>query len=135
MVKTTYNISSVELLTDIQYQTCHGRDNIVVAFTTTYAVSAYPQPLQIRRKNKRLIVFHKAVNQNSPVEIPDYVTQSTYSGTRSHSKVSIEIRANYEQYKNSLLPRTIKDWNVLPTLLVHVTSVDEFGSRLQSLTT
>ena len=39
------------------------------------------QPLQIRRKNKRLIVFHKAVNQNSPVEIPDNVTQSTYSGT------------------------------------------------------
>jgi hypothetical protein len=48
------------------------------------------QPLQIRRKNKRLIVFHKAVNQNSPVEIPDYVTQSTYSGTRSHSKAFIE---------------------------------------------
>lgn len=93
------------------------------------------QPLQIRRKNKRLIVFHKAVNQNSPVEIPDYVTQSTYSGTRSHSKAFIEIRANYEQYKNSFLPRTIKDWNALPTHLVHVTSVDEFGSRLQSLTT
>jgi hypothetical protein len=68
------------------------------------------QPLQIRRKNKRLIVFHKAVNQNSPVEIPDYVTQSTYSGTRSHSNAFIEIRANYEQYKNSFLPRTIKDW-------------------------
>jgi hypothetical protein len=28
------------------------------------------QPLQIRRKNKRLIAFHKAVNQNSPVENP-----------------------------------------------------------------
>ena len=82
------------------------------------------QPLQIRRKNKRLVVFHKAVNQNSPVEIPDYVTQSTYSGTRSHSKAFIEIRANYEQYKNSFLPRTIKDWNALPTYLVHVTSVD-----------
>ena len=91
------------------------------------------QPLQIRRKNKSLIVFHKAVNQNSPVEIPDYVTQSTYSGTRSHSNAFIEIRANYEQYKNSFLPRTIKDWNALPTHLVHVTSVDEFGSRQQSL--
>jgi hypothetical protein len=79
------------------------------------------QPLQIRRKNKRLIVFHKAVNQNSPVEIPD--------------KAFIEIRANYEQYKNSFPPRTIKDWNALPTHLVHATSVDEFGSRLQSLTT
>jgi hypothetical protein len=79
------------------------------------------QPLQIRRKNKRLVVFHKAVNQNSPVEIPD--------------KAFIEIRANYEQYKNSFPPRTIKDWNALPTHLVHATSVDEFGSRLQSLTT
>jgi hypothetical protein len=58
-----------------------------------------------------------------------------YGGTRSHSKAFIEIRANYEQYKNSFLPRTIKDWNALPTHLVHVTSVDEFGSRLQSLTT
>ena len=82
-----------------------------------------------------IIAFHKAVNQNSPVKIPDYVTQSTYSGTRSHSKAFIEIRANYEQYKNSFLSRTIKDWNALPTHLVHVTSVDEFGSRLQSLTT
>ena len=91
------------------------------------------QPLQIRRKNKRLIAFHKAVNQNSPVDISDYVTQSTYSGTRSHSKAFIEI--NYEQYKNSFLHRTIKDWNALPTHLVHVTSVDEFGSHLQNLTT
>jgi hypothetical protein len=57
------------------------------------------------------------------------------SGTRSHSNAFIEIRANYEQYKNSFLPRTITDWNSLSTHLVHVTSVDEFGSRLQSLTT
>ena len=129
----------------------HVRDQMVVGFTTTDAISEFGscswrgvtsmlndlnwQPLQIRRKNKTLIAFHKAVSQNSPVEIPDYVTQSTYSGTRSHSKAFIEIRANYEQYKNSFLPRTIKDWNALPTHLVHVTSVDEFGSRLQSLTT
>jgi hypothetical protein len=52
--------------------------------------------------------------------------------TRSHSKAFIEIRANYEQYNNSFLPRTIKDWNALPTHLVHATSVDEFDSRLQS---
>jgi hypothetical protein len=33
-----------------------------------------------------------------------------------------------EKKSNSFLPRTIKDWNALPTHLVHVTSVDEFGS-------
>jgi hypothetical protein len=76
------------------------------------------QPLQIRRKNKRLIVFHKVVNQNSPVEIQDYVTQSTYSGTRSHSNAFIEIRANYEQYKNGFLPRTIKGYCLALLLLL-----------------
>jgi len=34
--------ANMYLISVFQYQTCHGRDNMVVAFTTTYAVSAYP---------------------------------------------------------------------------------------------
>ena len=44
--------------------------------------------------------------------------------TISHSKTHIEVWANYEQYKNSFLPRTIKDWNTLPINLVLLPSVD-----------
>jgi hypothetical protein len=51
-------------------------------FSRAWMSCLWQQPLHIRRKNKRLIAFHKAVNQNSPVEIPDYATQSTYSSDR-----------------------------------------------------
>jgi hypothetical protein len=34
--------ANMYLISVFQYQTCHGRDNMGVAFTTTYAVSANP---------------------------------------------------------------------------------------------
>jgi hypothetical protein len=49
-------------------------------------------------------------------------------------KALIQLPANYEQYENSFIPRTISDWNSLPPELVHVKTVDEFSSRLQLLT-
>ena len=44
----------------------------------------------------------------------------------------IEVRANYEAYKNSFIPRTVRDWNALSPDLVLITSVDEFTSSLQT---
>lgn len=90
-------------------------------------------PLQDRRKVKRLVTFYKAANNLSPVIIPEYVTPST-NRTRTHDLAYIQLRANYEQYKNSFLPRTIRDWNSLPPDLVHAASVDEFTARLQKHT-
>lgn len=90
-------------------------------------------PLQQRRTNKRLVTFYKATNNLSPVTIPEYVTTST-GRTRTHDLAYIQLHTSYEQYKNSFLPRTIRDWNALPPDLVQTTSVDEFGLRLQKLT-
>ncbi|MCG7875845.1 MAG: reverse transcriptase family protein, partial [Candidatus Thiodiazotropha endolucinida] len=90
-------------------------------------------PLQHRRKIKRLTAFYKATNNLSPVIIPDYVTTSS-NRTRTHDLAYIQLQTNYEQYKNSFLPRTIRDWNALPPDLVHAASVDEFTSRLQTHT-
>ena len=91
-------------------------------------------PLEHRRRIKRLTSFYKAVNNTIPVNIPDYVVPSIRQDTRSHSRAFIEVRANYEHYKNSFLPRTIRDWNALPPDLVLIPSVDEFVSRLQTNT-
>ena len=91
------------------------------------------QPLQQRRKNRRLTNFYKAINQLTPVIIPDYI-QTPIRFTRTHDQALIQLPANYEQYKNSFIPRTIRDWNSLPPELVHVKTVDEFSSRLQLLT-
>ena len=88
-------------------------------------------PLQNRRRNRRLTTFYKAVNDMSPVTIPDYVMRPVRHITRTHNQAFIEIRANCEQYKNSFLPRTIRDWNALPPDLVLAATVDDFGLRLQ----
>ncbi|KAL3872760.1 hypothetical protein ACJMK2_035962 [Sinanodonta woodiana] len=87
-------------------------------------------PLQQRRKQKRFITFHKAINNRVPIEIPEYVQRPSYTGTRSHSNTYIEIRANYEQYKNSFIPRTIRDWNSLPPDLAQVSAADDFRDRM-----
>ena len=81
-------------------------------------------PLQHRRKLKRLVTFYKATNNLSPVNIPDYVTTSS-NRTRTHNLGYIQLHTNYEQYKNSFLPQTIREWNALPQDLVHAASADE----------
>ena len=90
-------------------------------------------PLQHRRKLKRLVTFYKATNNLSLVNIPDYVATSS-NRTRTHDLGYIQLHTNYEQYKNSFLPRTIREWNALPPDLVHAASADEFAARLQNHT-
>ena len=93
----------------------------------------YWPPLQHRRKLKRLVTFYKAANNLSPVNIPDYVATSS-NRTRTHNLGYIQLHTNYEQYKNSFLSRTIREWNALPPDLVHAASADEFAARLQNHT-
>ena len=90
-------------------------------------------PLEHRSKNKRLTTFYKICNNSSTVTLPDYVKTSN-SQTQSHDRSYIQIQTNYEQYKNSFLPRTIREWNSLPPDLVHAESVDVFSKRLKTLT-
>ena len=90
-------------------------------------------PLQQRRQQKRLTTLYKAVNNLSPVSNPEYVKPSA-GRTRTHDLTYVQLRANYEQYKNSFLPRTIREWKSLPSDLVHAASVDEFNARLQNYT-
>ena len=52
--------------------------------------------------------------------------------TRTHYLGYIQLHTNCEQYKNSFLPRTIREWNALPPDIVHAASADEFAARLQN---
>ena len=88
-------------------------------------------PLQFRRQNKRLTTFYKAIHGHSPIDIPDYVVAPVRRYTRAHDKAFIELQANTDQYRNSFLPRTIRDWNALPSDLVMAGSADDFINQLQ----
>ena len=90
-------------------------------------------PLQHRRKVKRLVTFYKANNNLSPVNILNYVATSS-NRTRTHDLGYIQLHTYYEQYKNSFLPWTIREWNALPPDLVKGASADKFAARLQNHT-
>ena len=90
-------------------------------------------PLQQRRKQKRLLTFYKATNNLSPIIIPEYVKLSS-GRTRTLDIAYVQLQTNYEQYKNSFLSRTIREWNSLPPDLVHSASVDDVTARPQSYT-
>ena len=67
-------------------------------------------PLQDRRKARRYTHLYKAVNNLSPVEIPDYVIPS-FGCTRRHDLAYVQLITNYEHYRNSFLPKTTREWN------------------------
>ena len=90
-------------------------------------------PLQDRRKVRRLTHLYKAVNNLSPVEISEYVIPS-FGRTRRHDLAYVQLRTNYEHYRNSFLPKTTREWDALHTDLVHALSVDDLQARLQTYT-
>ena len=92
------------------------------------------RPLGWPLQQKRLTTaFYKASNNLFPFTIPEYVKPSS-GCTRTHDLAYVQLWANYEQYKNSFLLRTFREWNSLPPDLVHAASVDEFTACLQNYT-
>jgi hypothetical protein len=74
------------------------------------------QPLQQRRKKRRLTNFYKAINQLTPVIIPDYIQtpirftrthdQSTYSATGKLWAVREQFYSTYHQRLEFITTRT-----------------------------
>jgi len=75
---------------------------------------------EIRTKRTRLIIMYPIINGKIaiPIDIVDL-----QPGRRGHF-----IR--YHQYKSSFYPRTISDWNLLPSRLKDSTTLDSFSNRL-----
>ena len=70
------------------------------------------QPLQLRRRISRLQMFYAAVHNTTALSIPQRFLPTSYP-TRSNHQYPHSARTN--AYQASFYPRTIKDWNQLPT--------------------
>ena len=83
-----------------------------------------------RREVSRLKTFYKAIYNISALKIPNYFLNTTYA-TRHHHQlhfVSPSVRTN--SYKFSFFPRTICDWNNLPTEVIESPSLQLFLAKL-----
>ena len=87
------------------------------------------EPLNIRRTNKLLTIFHKAINGH--LALPIGHLQPVLRRTRHlNSKAYNTIHTSKDCYKYSFFPRTIKDWNSLPDKIATIKEPHKFKFAL-----
>ena len=86
--------------------------------------------LQHRRYVTRLKVFYNIVYSSSVLTVPNYFNNTTYP-TRHHHPFHFEIPfARTDHYKFSYYPKSIRDWNNLPTDTIESQSLQVFLDKL-----
>ena len=90
--------------------------------------------LQSRRKLSRLHTLHKVFYHQLSLSIPPYYL-SAIQPTRQyyHPLYYILPCSPMTAHQSSYFPRTVSDWNKLPTHLIEITDSDTFKTELQSL--
>ena len=88
------------------------------------------QELASRRRDIRLALFYKVVHHLVAVPTEDILVEADSRTRASHRFKYRTIRTNCDPYKNSFFPRTIADWNSLPSDTVEAPSVDSFKNKL-----
>ena len=85
-------------------------------------------PLSTRRYHQRLIMLYKI--QHFTVDIGQFnILRPGDSRTRGAYRL-YQIPAVQSVYKYSFFPRTIQDWNSLPTYVTDCTSLEEFKAAM-----
>jgi hypothetical protein len=89
--------------------------------------------LQDRRKDSRLNMFYKIVNNKVEIQKTDRLIPQKRQTWHSHTK-SFQIPSCKTEYrKEYFFPRTITDWNKLLENMINSTSLDSFKSSISKL--
>ena len=91
------------------------------------------KPLQERRHNSRITLLYKV--KNNLVEVPvEYhpVPNNNRVSRRVHQQQYVRHQAQNDKYKFAFIPRTIVDWNKLPSNIVEAESLEDLKTRLAS---
>ena len=90
-------------------------------------------PLSERRKQHRLILFHKMVHKRAPDYLNELVppmVSHTYF-TRNNQNLQ-EIKCRTSSYQNSFLPKTVRDWNLLSAETKNTESQSAFKDKIST---
>ena len=75
------------------------------------------EPLIIRRKNCRLVLLCKGLNNQAAIPT-DKLQRPKRTTRKMHQEYYINIPSRTETLKSSFLPNTIRDWNLLPSEVI-----------------
>ena len=69
-------------------------------------------------ETRRLVIFpHKAVHGHLSIPLGNLTQPATRPSRHTNSRAFTTLTANKDCYKHSFMPKTIKDWNIVQTLL------------------
>ena len=90
--------------------------------------------LEARRKQSSLAFFYKIHSDIVSLDKDKYLTPVTSSTQTRASKLNNSQYRRYQAYsdalKNSFFPRTIPQWNSLPSSVVNSKTAEEFKARM-----
>ena len=91
----------------------------------------YWPTLEKRRQVARLTLMYKCVTSQAAIDIPCYVQHQSFLKTRaSHPLKFIPLQPSWDTYKYSVWPRTIIDWNSLPSDYLTMNSTAKFKATI-----
>ena len=93
--------------------------------------------LHRRRKEKKLILFHKIVHNIAPSYLRDLLPLTVGQNTHYHLRNQmnfIEPRCRLDFYRKSFFPSTINMWNSLPQSLREITNLNSFKRSITERT-
>ena len=89
------------------------------------------ESLQQRRWKQTLVMCYKIHHQLIAIEPANYYTAGD-SRTRGNHRLG-QIRAKKDTYQHSFFPRSIREWNQVPSSVVDAGSLEDFKVRLNSI--
>ena len=87
--------------------------------------------LEQRRKQQRLSMMYKIVNELVDINQDRYLQKAQTRTRGSHSSKFQTISTRTDTFKYSFFPRTIVDWNSLPNNILESPSLSTFKERLK----
>ena len=105
---------------------------VLDGITTTLKNKHNLHPLIERRKFHRLVLMYKIKNNLIDINKEQYLFEHGRRGLR-HNPSWLDITARTNIYKASFFPKTISDWNDLPSHIQDLSSLSLFSDNLQSL--
>ena len=88
------------------------------------------QPLSERRRDQRLVLLYKIVHGLVAIPADQLFKYNTRPSRTQHHRAIKVVTCNTEIFKNSFVPATIKDWNLLPSHIVDKKTSEQFKAAI-----
>ena len=86
--------------------------------------------LEDRRRQARLLMFYKAINDQIAIPIPQHLQPRLRVTRQQQQHRYVRIRANTDIYNHSFFPRTLRDWDMLPQDTIELSTVEQFKGAI-----